>query len=142
MRPSVGLVMRLRILRSVLLPAPFRPMMPTTSPLATSKLKSFSAQNSSLSDAAAGPRVDRRKGAVNARVSASRNVTPALRSRPMIYCFERCSTLIAMGFLACMIDRRVLETSALTSNDIGEPALNSLKICDADEKQTHRHAGG
>ena len=32
-RPSVGSVMRLRILSSVLLPAPLRPMMPTTSPL-------------------------------------------------------------------------------------------------------------
>ena len=31
-QPSVGSVIRLRIFRSVLLPAPLRPMMPTTSP--------------------------------------------------------------------------------------------------------------
>jgi hypothetical protein len=34
-RPSVGSVMRERILSSVLLPAPFRPTMPTTSPART-----------------------------------------------------------------------------------------------------------
>ena len=36
-RPSVGSVMRDRIFSSVVLPAPFRPMMPSTSPAATSK---------------------------------------------------------------------------------------------------------
>jgi hypothetical protein len=35
--PSVGSVMRARIFRSVLLPAPFLPMMPTTSPSSISK---------------------------------------------------------------------------------------------------------
>ena len=43
--PSVGSVMRERILSSVLLPAPLRPMMPTTCPGFTSKLTSRSAQN-------------------------------------------------------------------------------------------------
>ena len=40
--------MRDRIFSSVDLPAPLRPMMPSTSPRLTSKLTSFSAQNSSI----------------------------------------------------------------------------------------------
>lgn len=47
MRPPVGSVMRLRIFSRVLFPAPFRPMMPTTSQRLTSKETSLSAQNSS-----------------------------------------------------------------------------------------------
>ena len=39
-RPRVGSVIRLRIFNSVLLPAPLRPMMPSTSPRLTSKLTS------------------------------------------------------------------------------------------------------
>ena len=45
MRPSVGSVTRESTFRNVLLPAPFRPINPTTSPSATSKEMSFSAQN-------------------------------------------------------------------------------------------------
>ena len=51
-RPSLGSVMRDRIFSSVDLPAPLRPMMPSTSPRLTSKLTSFSAQNSSVAVAA------------------------------------------------------------------------------------------
>ena len=47
MRPVVGAGIRLMILSSVLLPAPLRPMIPTTSPQSTSKLTSWSASNSS-----------------------------------------------------------------------------------------------
>ena len=43
-RPRVGVVMRDRILSSVLLPAPLRPMMPTTSPRVISNETSSSAQ--------------------------------------------------------------------------------------------------
>ena len=46
-RPAVGSVMRLRIFSSVLLPAPLRPMMPTTSPCVTSKETSRRAQKDS-----------------------------------------------------------------------------------------------
>ena len=46
-RPVVGSVMRLSSLSSVDLPAPFRPMMPTTSPILISKETFLSAQNSS-----------------------------------------------------------------------------------------------
>jgi hypothetical protein len=42
--PEVGLTMRERIFSSVDLPAPLRPMMPTTSPGSASKLTSLSAQ--------------------------------------------------------------------------------------------------
>ena len=54
MWPLVGGVIRDRIFRSVLLPAPFRPMMPTTSPTRTSKLTSRSAQKS-VADVASPP---------------------------------------------------------------------------------------
>ena len=47
-RPSVGSVMRDRILSSVVLPAPLWPMMLTSSPRLISKLTSRSAQNSSM----------------------------------------------------------------------------------------------
>src|ERR1039458_8547525 len=46
-RPEVGSVILLRILSNVDLPAPLRPMMPSTSPCLTSKETSFKAQNSS-----------------------------------------------------------------------------------------------
>ena len=45
--PPVGCVVPARILSSVLLPAPFAPMMPTASPAATSKLTSRSTQRDS-----------------------------------------------------------------------------------------------
>lgn len=45
--PLVGRVIRERIFRRVLFPAPFRPMMPRTSPRLSSKETSFRAQNSS-----------------------------------------------------------------------------------------------
>ena len=46
-RPVVGSVIWLRIFNSVDLPAPFLPLMPTTSPCLTSKLTSLRAQKSS-----------------------------------------------------------------------------------------------
>src|ERR1039457_6624837 len=49
-RPLVGSVIRDRILSSVLLPAPFRPMMPTASPCFTSNETSRRAQITSLCD--------------------------------------------------------------------------------------------
>src|SRR5689334_10663764 len=45
MKPSVGGVIRDRTFSSVLLPAPFGPTIPITSPTSTSKLTSRSAQN-------------------------------------------------------------------------------------------------
>src|SRR5262249_59036417 len=46
--PSVGSVIRLRIFSRVDLPAPLRPMIPTTSPRSISKEMSFRAQKSWL----------------------------------------------------------------------------------------------
>ena len=68
-RPSVGSVMRDRILSSVLLPAPLRPMMPTTSPCWTSNDTSFSAQ-SVVVRARAPPRRARRAAAPRRRVAS------------------------------------------------------------------------
>ena len=51
-RPSLGSVIRDSIFRSVDFPAPLRPMTPTTSPRKTSKDRSLSAQNSSISSPA------------------------------------------------------------------------------------------
>ena len=59
-RPVVGSVMRDRILSSVLLPAPLRPMMPTTSPRLTSNETSFSAQIVCLETFAPCPRATAR----------------------------------------------------------------------------------
>ena len=50
-RPSVGSVIRLRIFSRVDLPAPLRPIMPTTSPCLTSKETSLRAQKSSVPEA-------------------------------------------------------------------------------------------
>ena len=142
MRPWVGSVMRLRIFRSVLLPAPLRPMMPTTSPLADFKAhilqrpELFSFRGRGVSAGGPAERCSKRTRQRLAECLA------ALAIAADEYCFERCSTLIAMGSLVCMIDRRVRSNRAsLTSNDVGEPALNPLEIGNADDKQTHRHAG-
>ena len=71
--------MRDRILSSVDLPAPLRPMMPSTSPRLTSKLTSLSAQNSSIvspatSGAAARGLLSVRAKPLPMRTTASRNV--------------------------------------------------------------------
>jgi hypothetical protein len=74
MRPRVGSVMRLRILSSVLLPAPFLPMMPTTSPFPTSNDTSRSAQKSSVVTAADREPLNQVSGAAAAAAIDSRSV--------------------------------------------------------------------
>ncbi len=54
-RPSVGSVIRLSTFSSVLLPAPFRPIMPSTSPLLTSKEMLRMAQKASSAVASSLP---------------------------------------------------------------------------------------
>ncbi len=76
--PVVGSVMRERILSSVLLPAPLRPMMPTTSPASTSKLTSFRAQIVLTCPVDEPAWRRRRMGAAAALVMASRSVVGAL----------------------------------------------------------------
>ena len=85
--------MRERILSSVLLPAPLRPMMPTTSPRLISKDTSRNAQNSSLGEAASGRRFH---GARSVSASVSRRALycrPSCRA-PRTYRFPRFSTWI------------------------------------------------
>ncbi len=71
--PSVGSVMRLRIFSSVLLPAPLRPMMPTTSPRLTSKQTSLRAQKE-LAWSIRPPPENARSGRVARFVRVSRKV--------------------------------------------------------------------
>ncbi len=71
--PCVGSVIRERIFSSVLLPAPLRPMMPTTSPARTSKLMSRIAQSCSSAEPRLRPR-NMRKGAAAIDASESRSV--------------------------------------------------------------------
>ncbi len=70
-RPSVGSVMREMILSSVLLPAPFRPMMPTTSPCPTSNDTSRSAQIISSGGGGCPIRRRRRTGALSVCITVS-----------------------------------------------------------------------
>src|SRR5215831_14581511 len=101
MYPFVGGVMRERIFRSVLLPAPFGPMMPTTSPTPTLKVTSLSAQNVVVSDEAPPRRFRRRNGAPIIETSDSRKFADATD---------------------CPIAYRLLTPAILiASDDIGKP---------------------
>src|SRR5437660_580599 len=93
--------MRERILSSVLLPAPLRPMMPTTSPRFTSKLTSFSAQKacSPLTASADSPARSRRRGSRTMSVIDSRIVLYGLRSPPIWYCLPSPATRMATSLM-------------------------------------------
>ena len=89
--------MRLRILRRVLLPAPFRPMMPMTSPCLTSKLTSLSAQNSSISS----PWTTGMPRSMSAALRAyglSLSAHSQASEDPISFCLESgCSPVLARG---------------------------------------------
>src|ERR1700689_365665 len=108
--------MRDRIFSRVLLPAPFRPIMPTTSPCLTSKLTSFRAMNCSTSLLRNGWR------SLSSIVSA------------MVECF---TVLRSM--------RYALETPRMEiarSDDIGEPPFHALESDRPHDKDQQRdHAG-
>src|SRR5262245_20813579 len=87
--------MRERIFRSVLLPAPFGPMMPTTSPTPTVKLTSFSAQKVVVSDAAPPRRFRRRNGAPTIETSDSRKFV-VLSDCPIAYRLPTPTIVIAL----------------------------------------------
>ena len=76
--PAVGVVIRVRSFSSVDLPAPLRPMTPSTSPCSTSKLTSLSAQISSYGCLCSFPVARGRRA--RATPAASRNPTGAGRS--------------------------------------------------------------
>src|SRR5574341_1382210 len=88
MLPVVGYVIRERILRSVLLPAPLRPTRPSTSPLSRRKLTSFNAHSSD-------PALVRRPLRDQRLTIASRSIV-GRSACPRRYRLERCSTLIAV----------------------------------------------
>src|ERR1043166_2171248 len=85
--PSVGSVIRDRIFKSVLLPAPLRPMIPTTSPLFTSNDTSLSAQNVF--------RALRSNGCRNRRMITSPNVGRTSPLSAMLYDLARLRIEIA-----------------------------------------------
>src|SRR3954463_8572284 len=116
--PVLGMVIRLRILSSVLLPAPLRPTMPTTSPSWISSDTSLSAQNSSCSA--------RAKGCFSRCVSASAAVVGAepVLCR-MVYVFDRFRT-----------------ETARSLDDIGELPLEALERVPAGDEQDHAGDGG
>ena len=129
-RPSVGSVMRERILSSVILPAPLRPMMPSTSPRLTSKLTSLSAQNSSTASpatiGAAAHHVGRRAPEI---VRATRPMHVAQRD-----------IALALGLrgrsrISCRAPRRGCTTSSAISDQVREGALGAAEIGDAEPQK-------
>src|SRR3954471_20611752 len=108
--------MRERILSSVLLPAPFGPMMPTTSPTPTLKLTSLSAQNSVVS-AVSWParRRSRRSGPPSIETMDSRKFV-ASSVRPMAY-------------------RLATPAIVMASDDIGKPAFDDHEVA----QRHHEH---
>ena len=88
----------------MLFPAPFRPIMPITSPGSTSKLTSFSAQmlrSPAPGVPGTGPAtlLSRRSGAAAASVIASRKVRYRGWAAPIRYRLERFSTRMAGGLI-------------------------------------------
>src|ERR1051325_5028280 len=113
MFPVVGSTMRERTFNRVDLPAPLRPMMPTTSPGFTSKLTSFNAHKAALPlPSPAGRRV---KGARRALTRASRKVPYEASRVPMRYSLLRFSTLI----IGCILLDEIGETLFHTAEGIG-----------------------
>ena len=124
-RPSVGSVMCESTLSSVLLPAPLRPMIPSTSPCLTSRSTSLSAQSSSeVCVAAPGWRM-RSSGRLAACTSVSRSVRYACAlAADAVHLAE---TDGAQGDVAHRL------------HHIGEHALHALEVEQAAEEQHHDH---
>jgi len=99
--PEVGAVTCDMILSNVLFPAPFRPMMPSTSPSSSSKLTSARAQKCSPNRRArcSSPTVRSGSGLprtfAHQRLRSSTSIPPP--STPSRYCLLRCSTEIAVA---------------------------------------------
>src|SRR5437763_10052517 len=111
--------MRLRIFSSVLLPAPLRPMMPTTSPRLISNETSFSAQNVSLRG--------RRSGFFRRASIVSASVMCFSWSCTIVYDLARPRMDMAMS---------------PPLDDIREFPFHALEGYSADEQQRDRHGGG
>jgi len=91
--------MRVRILSSVLLPAPLRPMIPITSPRSTSNVTSLSAQNVCLLAWIGFSRRAIERATCQGRLMESLSVSASVRSRawsaPMRYCLPSPAIWIA-----------------------------------------------
>ena len=135
MLPPVGSAIRLRIFSSVLLPAPLRPMIPTTSPGWTSNETPLNAQNVSASDALTSPvSRNRRNGDVIASVTASRNELARCDcAAPRRYDLLRSSTTIA-GRL--MVGRRGRWDRR--SDQVGESTLGPAEVGEPEDEQGQR----
>src|SRR5919198_4044066 len=114
--PRVGSVIRERTRRSVVLPAPFRPMIPSTSPSRTSKETSSSAQMCSR-----GVRPVRSVRRPCTRWSRSVSIAECIC--PIRYCFERPTTSMAMLVV-------------VSSDQVGEVALDAAEV--PEPAQHHR----
>ena len=103
MLPVVGPVTLERIFSRVLLPAPFFPMIPSTSPCFTSKLMSFSAQAYALSPLLSRTLVSPilRYGSSLPRTRCHHRLRSWLNvpvpTSPRRYCLERFSTLMTVS---------------------------------------------
>src|SRR4051812_37479627 len=97
-RPRVGSVIRLMILRKVDLPAPLRPTIPTTSPVWKRRLRPSRAQNSSPLLPLARPD---RKAAKGDRIAFSMawRSPSRLAEVPIMYRFDRSSTSMAVSLI-------------------------------------------
>src|SRR5437588_4056340 len=118
--PRVGSVIRERIRSSVVLPAPFRPMLPRTSPSRTWKETSSSAQMRSR-----GVRPVRSVRRPCTRWSRSVSIAECIC--PIRYCFERPTTSMA---------RLVI----VPSDQVGEVALDTTEVPDPAQHHPERDA--
>src|ERR1017187_3120197 len=123
--PSVGSVIREMIFSKVLLPAPLRPMIPITSPWATSKLTSFSAQKCSrVSSEELKRSPEGESGDANLRDNILRRLRPRNDSCWSIY----------------RLDKRSMWRIGSMSNDVGEPSLHPSEDQQANHKDHKTHS--
>src|SRR5437879_587325 len=123
-RPSVGSVIREMTFSRVLLPAPLRPTIPTTSPSPTLKVTSFRDQKCSRPAASGNRKLprNRRSGEANRRASTSRKPRRS-ESRGSTYAFDKCS----IWRIGC------------TSNNVGETPLHSPEDQQTKNKEYSTH---
>src|SRR5581483_9809500 len=128
--PDVGSVMGERSLSRVLLPAPFRPMMPMTSPTRTSKETSRSAQKTRCAAAGWSRAPRSRCHADRAPAARDSRRDPNRVGWASEYCLLRRSTRMAMSV---MLGR---------SDDVRESALDPAEVTQAAQQQPDDHERG
>src|SRR5712692_5224273 len=125
--PSVGSVMRERILSRVLFPAPLRPMIATTSPSSMSKLTSLKAQKSSRFPA----------GLSAAECRDFFRIVKSLckNSRKFSWCRMRCPSRY-------FLERLRASTMGAMSDDVREAELHTPENQQTCQKQSDAHGQG